>query len=219
MDGNMILFCLMGGLVVADTEAVGQFMLSQPLIACAIAGMLLGNMVVGLTIGLLFQLPYLMEAPLGGAKVYMVNSGAYVAAGLAIKFNQIFSGQANIILLVTILSGILLSWGMIPLQKWLRQVSQLLQKRADLVAQNGDLGKISCLNYLGVLNAYLFGVLSIALFLMLGTNIGKAIIELVPIQYEAILKFLKPVLLGAGFGTVVLHFVNKSTLQYTLFGA
>ena len=48
------MLCLvLGGLVAADTDTAWQVMLSQPLPACSLAGILLGNPAQGVMIGVL----------------------------------------------------------------------------------------------------------------------------------------------------------------------
>jgi len=65
MEMDILLFCLMGGIVSADTDSAWQSMVSQPLIACSIAGMLMGDLALGCVVGVLLQLPYLVELPVG----------------------------------------------------------------------------------------------------------------------------------------------------------
>ncbi len=208
----------MGSVVYADTEAVGQFVISQPLISCTIAGIILGNMVVGLTIGILLQLPYLVEFPIGGSKVSLGNMGAYIAAGLAVTFTQIFPLQSNIILLISVLFGIMISRATIPFQRLQRQLNNKLLKCADNAADSGNLWKITYLHYLGVLFVYIFGAFFSAFIFIIGKYICNLIIELVPSKMEQTLQILKPVLLGAGTGALFWHFLKKNTIQYTLTG-
>ena len=115
MDTNLLIFFLLGGVVYADTEAAGQAMVAQPLIACTTAGLLLGNMTLGMTVGLLMQLPYLIELPVGGAKVSLGNIGAYIAAGVAVTLSEVSPDQSNFILAASLLWGILLSWGLVKI--------------------------------------------------------------------------------------------------------
>ncbi len=212
------LFCLLGGVVYIDTDAVGQFLISQPLIAGAAAGALLGNLSAGLTVGILLQLPFLIDIPVGGSKVYLGTLGAYVAAGLAAKLSQVYPAQNNLVVIFAILCGVLASWGALPLQKRLRELNLVLVRRADRAAEHGRLNQITCLNYLSTLLAVLFGVTTTALFFQAGQYTGSLFINLVPVQLESTLLFVKPVLLGAGVGAMLWQFGKRSTLPYLAAG-
>ncbi len=218
MDSSLILFCLMGGIVYADTDAVGQFMISQPLIACTVAGWLLGSTTIGFTVGVLLQLPYLVEIPIGGAKIPQGNLGAFVAAGLATMLTQLHPHKANLVLMSAILIGVFLSSQTIPLQDLLCKFNRMLLHRADRAAEHGNLGQLTVVNYVGVLAAYLFGGLLVAVFSLAGYYVCRFFLEALPANLESRMGLLKPVLLGAGFGAVLWHFLTRNTLKFTVVG-
>lgn len=213
-----MLYCLMGGFVSADTDAAWQSMISQPLVACTAAGFLFGNMTLGLTVGLLLQLPYLVEAPIGGSNVSMGNLGAFIAGGVALQLTPLLVGKTSIVLVASLLFGILLSWFATPLLAWLRYVNLLLSKQADRAADEGSMGRISALNYLGVLNSLFFGVLFCGLFLLLGRTVLYEAIALIPERFDSNLFLVKPVLLGAGVGAVARLFVRKRSRKPAIMG-
>lgn len=219
MDWDLLLFSLTGGLVYADTDAAGQFAISQPLIACTLAGWLLGNMAVGLTVGILLQLPYLIETPAGGTKVSVGRLGAYVAAGVAANVVLLNPHRINSVLFIALLYGTFWSWGLVPLQNWLRRVNLLLLRKADTAAGKGQLGRITMLNYLGLVNAYVFGVFFSASLFLFGRNVCELFLGRVPIQIEPTLELLKPVLLGVGLGALFWHFLQRKTLKFMVLGA
>lgn len=219
METQVLLFCLMGGLVSADTDAAGQVMISQPLVSCSLAGALLGNLILGLTVGVLLELPFLVEVPAGGSKVSLGNLGAYVAAGLAIQLNQLFPNQMNLTLMLSVMFGLFLSWATVQGQRWMRQLNLLLLYRADREADTGNLSKITLLNYLGVLNAFFFGLVFSAIFLFFGKVILTFIIQILPLQWDPIFWLSKAILLGAGMGAFLWLFSQKSSIKYTIFGA
>ena len=218
MDLQIILFCLMGGIVSADTDAAWQSMISQPLVACTVAGWLLGNIGLGWTVGALMQLPYLAEFPVGGARISVGNLGAFVASGVAIQLNELFAQNINLILIISILFGVILSYFTHPSIAWLRHLNLMLLRRAERAAENGKLHEITKLNYIGVLNTYLFGVVYVALFFLVGSFVLKEVLNRVPLQIETYLHFFKPMLLGAGVGAMFWIFVKRKTAKHTFLG-
>lgn len=78
---------LLGGVLALDATSVGQFMVSRPLVAGALAGWLLGDPALGLTVGAVLELYLLVAFPTGGARfpegatatVVAVATATYVA--------------------------------------------------------------------------------------------------------------------------------------------
>ena len=78
---DIAFLALMGGVVIVDTTAFGQFLLSQPLIACTILGWLVGDVSSGMLIGIINQLLWLRLVPLGGSVHLQGNFAAIVGGG------------------------------------------------------------------------------------------------------------------------------------------
>ncbi len=216
MNIDFILYCFVGGLVYMDTDAVGQFMISQPLVASTAAGAIFGNWALGLTVGMILQLPYLVEIPVGGTKVAMGNLGAYVAAGLAAQLAA--SDPNKLLLAFALFFGVLISRGAIPLQDGLRCVNLWIAHRADAAAENGSLAAITRYQYVGALLAFLFGVIVSGMLAMLGVVVWGLLAPL-----SSGLKFngglIEPLLLGAGAGAVLYLFLKRETVLHALIGA
>lgn len=59
---------LLGGLLALDGTSVGQFMLSRPLVAGGLVGWVLGDPMLGLTVGAILELYLLVSFPTGGSR-------------------------------------------------------------------------------------------------------------------------------------------------------
>ena len=89
---EVLLICLIGGLVSIDTAAAWQVMISQPVFACPVIGLIFGNVEMGIMMGVLLELPWLINIPTGGTHGSEGNLGAVVATSLAI---YLFDKQVN----------------------------------------------------------------------------------------------------------------------------
>jgi PTS system mannose-specific IIC component len=69
-----------GGVLTLDETSVGQFMVSQPLVAGAVTGWLVGQPEVGITAGLILQLFYMARFRVGAARFPEGGSAAMTAA-------------------------------------------------------------------------------------------------------------------------------------------
>jgi PTS system mannose-specific IIC component len=79
----------LGGLLGLDGTAVGQFMVSRPLVAGALAGWLLGDVSAGVAIGATLELYQLVSFPTGGARFPEASTATVVAVGAAAPFPDV----------------------------------------------------------------------------------------------------------------------------------
>ncbi len=89
-DSHMILMivgiALAGGLIGLDRTAVGQFMISQPIVAGPLTGWILGDAVAGFVIGAVLELIWVLDMPIGSfvpadATISTVSATAIAALG------------------------------------------------------------------------------------------------------------------------------------------
>ncbi|HEX6042585.1 PTS sugar transporter subunit IIC [Longimicrobium sp.] len=86
---HLLLLGLLGGVLALDATSLGQFMLSRPLIAAGLAGMVMGNPHAGIIVGLLLEAIHLAVLPVGAARypeagpAAVAAAGAYAGAGTA----------------------------------------------------------------------------------------------------------------------------------------
>ena len=78
---TLLLLSLLGGLLALDATALGQFMLSRPLIAAGLAGMIAGNPEGGIVVGVLLEAIHLAVLPVGAARYPEAGPAAVAAAG------------------------------------------------------------------------------------------------------------------------------------------
>lgn len=73
---------LVGGLLALDGTGCGQFMVSRPFVAAAIAGAIAGDPLAGATLGVLLEALSLTVLPVGAARYPEGAPGAVAAGGL-----------------------------------------------------------------------------------------------------------------------------------------
>lgn len=76
----------LGGLLGLDGTAVGQFMLSRPLVAGFFAGWVAGDAVLGAGVGMILELYLLVSVPSGGARFPEAATATVVAVACAVPF-------------------------------------------------------------------------------------------------------------------------------------
>lgn len=215
---HLIILCALGGLVAIDTAAGWQVMISQPIVACSIAGATLGDFQTGFFIGILFQLPWLAEIPAGGTHTSEGNVGSLAGAGIAIHLigNQL--NTPNIIIVFSLLWGILVGWLGGRFVNYMRRSNVFFVYRADRAAKEGNPGKITLLNAGGVGHAFLMGATLIALSFISGTIIIGRLAAFIPPFFDNAFSYGIIGMLAIGVGTMFSMFLKKKNFGYFIIG-
>jgi mannose/fructose/N-acetylgalactosamine-specific phosphotransferase system component IIC len=79
----LALLLLLGGWVALDAVALGQFMVSRPLVAGTLGGLVAGDPVAGVLAGVLLEALHVAHVPAGGASLPEPGPGAVVAGSVA----------------------------------------------------------------------------------------------------------------------------------------
>ena len=81
---NLFFVSLLGGIFVSDATAIGQLMVSRPIFCGPVIGLLLGDFVTGLYVGILMELLWISVVPLGNSvppdSTVVAVSATYIAA-------------------------------------------------------------------------------------------------------------------------------------------
>jgi mannose/fructose/N-acetylgalactosamine-specific phosphotransferase system component IIC len=75
----LLLLLALGAWLTLDATAVGQFMVSRPLVAATLGGLVLGDPVAGVVVGALLEALHLAHIPTGGVRLPEPAAGALVA--------------------------------------------------------------------------------------------------------------------------------------------
>jgi PTS system mannose-specific IIC component len=84
LNGDLFWVALVGGVIGLDRLAVGQFMVSQPIVAAPLIGGLLGDLPTGVLIGTVLELFWLRGLPVGGHVPKDSTLGAILTTGICL---------------------------------------------------------------------------------------------------------------------------------------
>ena len=217
MWNEFLIILVWGGIVALDTTAVFQVLISQPLVSCTIVGLLLGNPTVGIIIGIVMELPWLLEITAGGARFSESNLGSVTAASIAIIAIQVTHRQ-EISFLLALLTGVLISYLGGKLVIWQRKKNDLIMNHIDSFEVPNS-RQVWQHHYFSILLTFISGGVFVA---VLSVAVGKwllpVIIENVPQHIDPVFKPVKSVFLGVGVGAMLVHFYQKKNFIMILFG-
>jgi PTS system mannose-specific IIC component len=114
---EIVLLSLLGGALALDGTAVGQFMVSRPLVAGALVGWLLGDPAAGITVGVILELYLLVSFPTGGSRFPEGATATVVAASATVVTDE--PGALPLAVAVGLVWGQLAGYSI----SWMRQLN------------------------------------------------------------------------------------------------
>lgn len=188
MFSQIVIVSLVGGLIALDRTAAFQIMVSRPLVAAPLVGLILGQPIVGLMLGSLTELIWLNRLPVGG-DIAINDSYASIIVTAAIIMTESRLGEAGRELIVLgVLIMIPLGWLGIWWERALRLAGGVIMDKATHKISTHQTEKAAGYNLAGLLMAFIAGVVFIAFFLPL---ITLFLTWFFPILNLAALKTLK----------------------------
>ncbi|MEE9133031.1 MAG: PTS sugar transporter subunit IIC [Gemmatimonadota bacterium] len=124
---DLLLLGLLGGILGLDTVSCIQAMISRPIVAGPLAGLLLGDPVAGMYAGSLLELVSLSQLPIGASRSWDTGPASVAAAAVAAAHPV-----GAVVLLVAVGYGVLVGWA------GSRTVHLLRTMTAGLVASEGQ---------------------------------------------------------------------------------
>ncbi len=137
-----------------DRVALIQFMISRPLVAGPLTGLVLGNPLVGLEVGMLLELLWLGRLPVGAAIPPDDTQVAVGATVLALSMGPLIGVSGMPLLILCVLVAI-------PLGKFGQVFDRLARQVNDRLALNGKKA-LAAGDYSGAERTHLLGLVSFA---------------------------------------------------------
>jgi len=213
---EILLISFIAGIVSIDTAAGWQVMISQPVVSCPIIGLIFGDPQLGLWMGMLLELPWLINIPLGGTHGSEGNLGAIVATALSIYFKSNEVNTENIVIIVSIMYSLVISRGGAYLVEYVRRANLALIHAADRAASQADLKRITWLNYVGVIYSFLLGFFLVGIGFSVGVVVLKPLAAFIHHEFNFAFGMAKYGLLGSGIGAVATLFINRETKWFVV---
>lgn len=174
MWAEYFLVAAVGGLIALDRTVAFQVMISRPIVAGPIIGLLLGQPLTGAAVGALLELVWISRLPLGGHIPPNESLGAILAAGGASLAAEPGPASHSVIAL-TILLVLPLANLASHLELRIRQFKVHMVEWALSAAEAGRLRRISAYNLVGLALSFVFNLFFLLLTLALLTTAVKAL--------------------------------------------
>lgn len=150
-----------------DRTAALQIMISRPLVAGPLVGLLLGDVLTGLTVGMLIELLWLCRMPVGASIPYDDTQVAVGATTLAIALSGPVGGGVALTLCALLVALPLGKIGQ-SIERMVRLRNQSLPARAQRTLDQGGIPAITALHLLGLGNFALGALTTYTIIILAG---------------------------------------------------
>ena len=218
MPETIWIVALIGGLVALDTTAGPQVMLSQPIVACPILGLLLGDLQTGLLFGTLLELIWIGTVPAGASRFFDSNMAAVAAAGAAIWAMQRCDIARPSAVLLSL--GVVLPIGLLGSRMTVavRKFNGFLIRKADHAARSGLSSRVSLYHGCGAGFSFIRGACLSLLGTLGGGLLVSALAASLPPVREDRFTIILMALIGLGGAVSLKLFGTKRLVPWIAFG-
>ena len=213
---DIFLASLWGGFVALDTTALLQIMISRPIVACSVAGIILGNFPLGFLMGILLELLYISELPVGAAKFAESNVGSTAAATIAILITKQFPGRPYMTMACALALTVFVSsvgGRLVLLRRYLNgRLYEKLVYKEKLSAWHINLAQLY-----GIVMAFLLGFVALFSMSAIFVHVLPWILKYVPEKYDKIFQPAMGSVLAVGCLFLVQHFWRQNQKKWLFF--
>ena len=215
MIREIFVLSVLGALLSLDATAVGQVLISQPLLACPIIGLVLGDLQTGLLVGVLLQLIWVGKLPVGGSNPSLGTAllGIFTV-GLVIIYQG--GGIHAGLIPVAIVLGTMVAYLGQKGESALNRFNNHLLHWADRLIQQNKLWGMAFINGLSLIIIFVFSFLLISIGTFLGLKVCSFLFKMFTPQFIRGLVLTERMLPVLGLAVVFKLFVNRKNFAFFL---
>ena len=176
MIKNLLITSIVGGLIGLDRTAIFQTMISQPIVAAPVMGLLLGNFAYGIAVGIVLQLIWLPSLQIGAAIVCNSTLASVLVTASTIEVSNSLSqpdGSFTSIAAFSIFLGLPLLIFEQKLDILVRKANAFWVKEAEKLITDGKISLIGITN----LSGCIFFFIKNFIFLLVSTIVITTVIS------------------------------------------
>jgi mannose/fructose/N-acetylgalactosamine-specific phosphotransferase system component IIC len=207
---DYIIIALLGGIIGLD-KASFQMLFSEPVVICTALGAYWGQLELGLSLGLLWQLLWMGELPIGATKYPDGPTGSLLSTALYITLLKFFPQQKDLLLALCIFSGMIIAYlgGGFIIDK--RKFHSRYVDYIDKYSSKGKIGKIENLFAIAVVEHFLArAIFALGLFIIFYLMV-KFILDFIPVFWNGLFKDIHIAIWGISLAVILNLIWNRKT--------
>jgi len=216
---SLFALSLVGGFIALDTTAVLQGLISQPLVAGIVLGWLSGNLVLGMHVGLLMQLLWLNQLPVGAAKIPEGNLASIIAVLLTVRLNILFENSQSILIFSVVLYTLLFSWLGTLLTTFMRSVNIRLFDFAFRALEKERIYALGGIHITALLIQFVLQAALVYFAVLVGQTALRELLIALPAEWNNAVRYIELAVIGSGVGMTLTLYKEKKEVQLLIVGA
>ncbi len=220
MSPKVLATVLLGGIAALDATPFAQTMLSQPLVTASLLGLVWGEWLLAVKVGIVLQVFAVGTMPVGARTPEDYATGGVVGAGTALMLasSTHFSLAHEASAFAGCLVGLAASIAGVPLVKWQRRRNEGLSRWCEDALRRGDLSAPGRASAAGVVMAFGLGVVFCAAFLAVSAGLVAPVVHRRSLGLARAWGIAQPLWLGFGLAQLLAAFVQRRFMRAALFG-
>ena len=213
LPDGIIIVVFFGGIIALVKSSLGM-LLSEPIIICTAASSALGNFESGLMIGMLWQVIWMSDLPVGAVKLPDGSTGALISTVLYTNFAGMYPTLHDLILAGSIVTGGISAYlgGQFISDK--RRVHSFYISITDDFADRGWMWGLDFVFLIGVIEQFISGAfISFFLYFIFG-NLSRLFLPMIPDYWNSLFTFAPSMLWGISSALLLILSINRKTFPY-----
>lgn len=214
---DYIVVALLGGVIALDKSAF-RMLAGEPLVICTAAGAYLGELEIGLMMGMIWQLIWMGELPIGAAVIHDGSTGALVSTCIYIKFVQNSGQLAQLLFALALFIGVVSAYmgGSFISDKrnFHNRYLNIMDKFAKEVRPAG----VESVFIVGMAEQFLSGAFFASFLCFIFSTLLNFTLHRVPVYWDSLFCSMAAITMGIASAVIVDLFWNRKTLPPLLLG-
>ncbi|MBN1823603.1 MAG: PTS sugar transporter subunit IIC [Endomicrobiales bacterium] len=199
---EILTIALLASIICLDATAVGQFMISRPIVCATIFGFLKGDPLTGLWVGVIAELIWVSSLPMGAAVPIDTTAVSILTVVWSLTTFPVQKGTIILALLIAVPCGLLFT----KLDIWIRYLNVFIMRWVEKGIESGKEIRIVQGVVIGLLMFFLKAFVFFAVLIVPGRNIVKHVFPLLPgyvVEGFGVAWYLLPIM---GMGFILVNF-------------
>lgn len=214
---KILITAFIGGITALDKYSL-LILVSEPLIISASVGACFNNIQGGILVGIIWQLMWVGEIPIGAVDSHDSSAGAIVSASLYLNLLQKFPDFNGLVLTISIIAGIIAAYISGEFISDKRRFHSKYSSMVERYALQASSAKIESVFILGLAEQFISGALVTALIFVVFYLLFGWLLSMVPLFWEGLLKYILPGTWGLLSALIINHSFHRKTIPAMILG-
>lgn len=217
ITAELLTAALLGGVIALDKSSL-QMVFSEPLLLCAAAGAYLGDISTGIMMGMLWQIIWVGELPVGAAKIPDGSTGSLISTILLIQLRGEFPGFAKLLFAVSLLTGIAAAY---LTGQYISDKRKFHARYIDFIDSFAERGRLLGIDFTvaaGLVEQFGSGALHTALVYFIFYNVLVFSLGRIPLFWDGLFQHITVAAWGIAAALIIHFFWNRKSFAAVILG-